>query len=410
MDGLTYQQLLAQQYEENAHPMSQQEEFTNDEYNVKEHVTKGSGFELEDPHRFQQFAGNRNLEEDVVKSQAFEDKSKLSVRYNKDVRTSVFNIDTRFRAYSTAVTIPQTYLSQSFTPTSGIVSAATQTAAHFIFRFSRQIKNAISIKLSSLELPNTFANFSANRLNSCFGVRAHTTSISAPLYTKVDIAPLVNGIDTPKYYPTPTLIASAIQTALKACGITNAGSFTCVVTNGYVVINNSSGTKYDFDFMSNMSIPSLFTSVDSNIPTSPLLFDTLGTTLGFSQEEQTNGTYTNTSTVTGTYLPDMNTDEYIYIAINDYTNITPQSVNNTYFPVFAKIPMTVAKDATLYDNDVSNPSRKTYYFLQPSNINTLDIQLLDRTGVVLSNVRDYSMTLEIEEVVSQALYEKLREL
>jgi hypothetical protein len=359
MDGLTYQQLLAQQYEENAQPMGDEEEFRHEEYNVKEHVTKGSGFELEDPHRFQQFAGNRNLEEDLVKSQAFDDKSKLSVRYNKDVRTSVFNIDTRFRAYSTALTIPQTYLSQSFTPTSGIVSVATQTAAHFIFRFSRQIKNAISIKLSSLELPNTFANFSANRLNSCFGVRVHTSSITPPLYTMVDIAPLVNGINTPKYYPTATLIASAIETALKACGIADANSFTCVVTNGYIVINNSSSTNYDFDFMSNMSIPSLFTSVDSDIPTSPLLFDTLGTTLGFSQEEQTNGTYMDTSTVTGTYLPDLNTDEYIYIAINEYTNITPQSVNNTYFPVFAKIPMTVAKDSTLYDNDVSNPTRKT---------------------------------------------------
>jgi hypothetical protein len=51
-------------------------------------------------------------------------------------------------------------------------------------------------------------------------------------------------------------------------------------------------------------------------------------------------------------------------------------------------------------------------FLQPTNINLLEIRLLDGFGndLRMDNNVNYSMTLEIEEVLSQALYEKLREL
>ena len=64
----------------------------------------------------------------------------------------------------------------------------------------------------------------------------------------------------------------------------------------------------------------------------------------------------------------------------------------------------------ILDSESTNTTLKTYRFLQPTNIQQLEIQLLDRAGVELSFDNDYSMTLEIEEVISQALYEKLREM
>ncbi len=85
-------------------------------------------------------------------------------------------------------------------------------------------------------------------------------------------------------------------------------------------------------------------------------------------------------------------------------------MNNTFFTVFAKIPIGVNKGAMILDSDVSNTTSKTYRFLLPTNIQQLEIQLLDRAGVELSFDNDYSMTLEVEEVISQALYEKLREM
>jgi len=434
-ESLTYQQILAQQYDENDYIRRPREDFADLEaaYTVEEmNPTDGKVQVLEDQQMFQQFAGNRNLEGDVIKPQAFEDKSKQSVRYNKDVRTTVVNIDSRFRAFATAINIPQTYLSESYQPSSSVTSAATQGPGHFLFRFNRQMKNVVSIKLSSLELPNTFANFSASRRNSSFGVRRTGTT---SYFTKVDIAPLVGGVDVPRYFATPALLAAAVQAALIATNISGSDKFICAVNSGgYIQISNSSNNiSYDFDFVTNVTTPSLFSSNNSNIPTAPQLFDTLGSVMGFSGNYYNvmssplnvdgtlagsavgiSGTCVDTcntiSLVTGTYTPNLNTDDYIYMELNDYATVTPQTVNNTYFPVFAKIPIRVPKGDMLFDTEVTNTTRKIYHFVQPSNINTLDIQLLDRTGVVLSNMKDYSMTLEIEEVVSQGLYEKLREL
>jgi hypothetical protein len=390
MADITYHQLLAQQYEENARNNPIVQEDFEQEYTVQESSAAGARYHLEEAETFQGFAGNRNGEDVVSKAVPFEDKSKLSVRYNKDVRTEVFSIDTRFRAYSTAFSIM----------TGGVdyvLLNVFQYTSHFLFRFSRQVKNAISIKLSSLEFPNTFANYIQYRGNTCFGVRV--TGSGNP-YTKIDIA-----TTGPQYLPTPKLLADAVQTSLKNCGLANAATFTCRVTaDGYIEISNTQTTPYDFDFTTNVTTPSLFSSSSSAIPTSPQLFDTLGTSLGFSRN------YSGVSTVTGIYLPDTNVDDYIYIAINEYNTVTPQTLDNTYFSVFAKIPMTVDKGKILFDTDSTNTTRKIFQFLQPTNIQNLDIKLLDRTGTLLSNTQDYSMTLEIEEVVSHALYEKLREL
>jgi hypothetical protein len=401
MSDITYHQLLAQQYEENAktNPIHREDLYEDEGYTVEEYTTSPSRNQLEDNQKFQVFAGNRNEEDIVLKGANFEDKSKLSVRYNKDVKTTVFSVDTRFRAASTPF-VPSFGGVQQYD--TAVISSAIQLTNRFLFRFSRQVKNAISIKLTSLEFPNTFANFIQYRGNTSFGLRI--TGSGNP-YTKIDIAN-----SAPQYLPTPKLLAAAVQTALQnSTGVAGYATFSCTVVDGYIQISNSSPapTGYDFDFTTNVTTPSLFRRLEDgelNFPTLPQLFDTLGTSLGFSTN------YSGVSTVTGIYLPDTNVDDYIYIAINEYNTVTPQTLDNTYFSVFAKIPMRVEKGVMLFDTETTNTNRKIFQFLQPTNIQTLDIQLLDRTGTLLANTQDYSMTLEIEEVVSQALYEKLREL
>jgi uncharacterized protein YicC (UPF0701 family) len=106
----------------------------------------------------------------------------------------------------------------------------------------------------------------------------------------------------------------------------------------------------------------------------------------------------------------LNTDDYIYISINDYSTVVPQTINDTYFTVFAKIPVTVDKGQIIFDNDSNNSTNKTYRFLLPSNLQQLEIQLLDRAGQELTFDGNFSMTLEVEEILNQSLYEKMREL
>lgn len=431
MDGLTYQQILAEQYEENARNIlafqqTEYEHVQDEQYEINGHNYQiQHGNPIVDPDAYKQFAGNRNDEEDVIKPQIFEDKSKLSVRYSKDVKTNVFNIDSRFRAYVT----PGAGVDPALTSGTGTNAALSQylaslsptsvsNASHFVFRFQRQVRNAISIKLSSLELPNVFDNFSSVRGNTKFRVKRSVDST----YQIVDIAPNnPDGSANPKYYPTSSLIVSAINTSLTLLGSTYT-TLTCSLNSeGYVTFQNNSSTTFNFDFASSPLIsPELFVpggtqELDTTYKyAQPQVFDVLGLALGFGKRQfgslNAIATLGPSSTLTAEFLPDLNSDDYIYLAINDYNTVIPQTVNNTFFTVFAKIPITVNKGQMIIDSESVNTTTKTYRFLQPTNIQQLDIQLLDRAGVELSFDNDYSMTLEIEEVISQALYEKLREM
>ena len=409
----TYQQLLADQYEENARDIlafqqldyEQVDAEGNDEVNAYQNPAMQVN-SLEDPYQFNKFAGDRNTEEIIARPGDFDDKSKLSVRYSKDVKLNTFNIDSRFRAYvipgvlstNSAVNQPEQYTLNTFNPTS------VSTAAHFVFRIRRQLKNAISIKLSSLELPNTFANFSNARGNTSFQIR----KTGRPTYDVVNI----DLDDVPEYIPNATLLCEAIQTALRKLSITEfpaAAKFTCTLNNqGYIVIGNTDTTSQNYDFN--------FAYTPVSIP----LFDPLGVLMGFktSQTAYKNiPVYSPTGsptpppkTLVATYLPDVETDDYIYIVINDYSTVIPQTVNDTYFTVFAKIPLIANKGELIYDNDSTNSTNKTYRFQLPTNLQQLEIRLLDRAGEQLTFDGNFSMTLEVEEVLNQSLYEKMREL
>jgi hypothetical protein len=400
MDGLTYQQILAQQYEENARDIlafqqTEYEHVQDEQYEINEHNYQAPrGEEIVDPDAYRQFAGNRNDEEDVIRPQTFEDKSKLSVRYNKDVRTNVFNIDSRFRAYVTPGAGVDPAITSGAGTNSGIsqyLAALTPTAvsnaSRFIFRFQRQVRNAISIKLSSLELPNVFANFSSARGNTKFRVKRSTDTT----YKIIDIAPNnPDGTVNPQYYPTPNLLVGAINTGLTSLGSPYT-TVTCALnSDGYITFQNNSGTTFNFDFTSSPLIsPELFVPGGSQVLDTtyryaqPQVFDVLGLALGFSKKQST--TLNGSSTLTAQFLPDLNSDDYIYISVNDYNTVLPQTVNNTFFTVFAKIPITVAKGQMIIDSESTNTTTKTYRFLQPTNIQQLDIQLLDRAGVELSD-------------------------
>jgi hypothetical protein len=262
-----------------------------------------------------------------------------------------------------------------------------------------------------MELPNVFANFSSVRGNTKFRIKQSTEAT----YKIIDIAPN----NTPKYYPTPNLLVSAVNASLTSLGSPYT-TLTCGLnSDGYITFQNNSSTTFNFDFSSSPLVsPELFVAgSDQVLDTTykyaqPQIFDVLGLALGFGKQQFTPliATLNSSSTLTGQFLPDLNSDDYVYLVINDYSTVIPQTVNNTFFTVFAKIPIGVNKGAMIMDTDASNSTSKIYRFLQPTNIQQLEIQLLDRAGVELSFDNDYSMTLEIEEVISQALYEKLREL
>jgi len=210
----------------------------------------------------------------------------------------------------------------------------------------------------------------------------------------------------PEGYYNDLNIHGRVTTALNSMNVSGGGKFTSSMdsTNRTTITNtNTSGYTYDVHFGN---------------PTTPQVYPTLLYMLGFSQLKTPNisgvalTTYLNTATLVSEDPMSTNVDNYFYISINDWNNVLHQSKNDSFFTVFAKIPVNVDKGKLIYDNDSTNTTSKTFRFLQPTNIQSLEIKLLDGFGneLQMDDTVNYSMTLEIEEVLSQALYEKLREL
>jgi hypothetical protein len=109
---ITYGQLLAQTYEENARDIlvHQQNDYEDEDvegYDIQEHnAAQDFGQELTDPHEFQRFGGARGTEEVLMKPKDFEDKGSASVRRAKDVQNHIFNIDTLFRPFAVGGILP----------------------------------------------------------------------------------------------------------------------------------------------------------------------------------------------------------------------------------------------------------------------------------------------------------------
>lgn len=393
---LTYQQILAEQFQENDRLYRQEEDDDDDdveEFQVEGNDAGDRGYELEDRSAFREFAGNRNTEALIVNpSRDFDDKGKNSVRYNKDVIRRVFNIDTRFRAYIQPGFGQTVSGDPALTALQNSANIATSSISHFVFRTHDIVKNGMSVKLSSLELPNRFCNLFPSRGNSSFLVKRYD---SVDDYTAIEVDYVEGDPNKGGYYNNVSIVSEIEQKLNRAFG---ANQFRCTRNiDGQAIIESMlpAGNPTTFEFLFPEEL------------VSPQLFRTLPQALGFSET-----LYSNVAIIESEDAVDMNSDTYIYLQINDWNTVTPQVSNDAYFTVFAKIPVTVDKGKLIYDNDVTNTTLKTYHFLQPTNVQQMEIKLLDRLGQTLQfppNI-NYSMTLEVEDVASKALYEKLREM
>lgn len=362
METLNYQKLLADIYEENAknllvHQNEYEEEEGVDENEEHDYEKR----ELPEPEGFQKFAGDRGTEEHINKiGNSFDDKSKLSVRYEKDVKTHVINIDSRFRSYTNS------------TPSN---SYEESKSSNFVFRPSRAYKNIVSVKLSSLEFPNVMYTFSAARENITIG-------ISQPPGN-----PYVYFTIVPGNYPDAATLGTAVEDAIQATYPTFSITYDSITNK----ITISDTNPFNMDFT-----PSTVTTPFDN---------GLGHYLGFR-----NLTYATSSTsYVSESCPDIFGDTYVYLVVNDYGIIEHQDFNHTNFTAMAKIQLNVPKNTMIFDQ--LNTTTKEYFFQQPTNINQLRVQLLDAYGRELDLIgMNFSVTLELKEVVNHALYEKMREL
>lgn len=276
----------------------------------------------------------------------YQERTTNSTTYNTDVKKHYINIDTKFR------NSPELY-----------------TSTNFRWKLFRPIKNCISIRVASVEIPNNFYTFSSAKKNVEFKARL----TGSPSYTTLTL---------PDGNYTAADMESELQTLLQT-----------VDSNFSVLISLISGK---------IKIENLISNFDILWPENPnnSTFNWgLGYNLGFTQKE-----YLNKSTLTAERFIDLVGDNYILLQIGDYEGIYHEVEKQGLISATAKIIITSDKYSILFDNG-SNFITKEVLFPNPTNITSFNVRLIDsyNNDIDLLNT-NYSFTLEIVEIVNSKLY------
>lgn len=376
-----YQQLLAE-YQRNPRDLLVEYSDYDEDHHLEGYAEEEySDYKVPNSNEFNRFQGDRGVPDNVVQPKAI-DKGKGTIKRDTDVRNVILNIDSAFRANA----VPSA--------TSG--ETTVSRTSWFLFASSRIYKNISSVKLTSVEFPNTFYTFSAARGNTTFTL----TIQQGPQIGIYQLTIPDGNYQTSNTILTldPTALIDAIQTQI----ITPVASGGLGIS-GFTVAYSDVSQKVTFAYAGSFAIA--FPESSSNV-----YKNGIGYNLGFYQRSYTS-TALRTNQITSDILPDAVQDKYFYIQINDWNLIDRQDSNQTSYPVFAKIQLPGTKNTMIFDSNYVNSSTKEYYFQQPVNIQKMEIKLLDSFGNILeTNGDNWSMTLELRQVNDSSTYEELNKL
>jgi len=247
----------------------------------------------------------------------------------------------------------------------------------FIIDLTTSLKNVISMRLASLEIPNISHVISANLGTNSFkftkdNISTHVTIPSGNyeywlLASKINAATSQNGGNLTSLGATISIDATSLRTTIKS----------------------TTGSPINIDFGNPVN------------PQAPPM-RTLGWLLGFRNRKYEGHTeYTSEGAV------DMAGSKYFFLCINDFNQSVHDVVTAVYENSFmqdnilARIPMREGKGVVLFDDCTDKITKKRHYF-GPVNINKLHIKIIDEFGMPIDLLAaDYSLALEF-----QILYEK----
>jgi hypothetical protein len=259
------------------------------------------------------------------------------------------------------------------------------TPTDFLYNLPVEIKNVSSLRLVSIEIPNSWYLFSSKKKNNifCILVEDNCSKICKEYIIEISDGNY-NFENLEVYLNTTYFYESGIDYPLKNIKFTiNPNS----LKSNFEILDEDENT-YSF---------SLKFSSDIN----QNMMNTAGWILGFRLAN-----YLNIKKITSEGLFDAGGDRYVYLSVNDfqYNNNTSNIVcfdnNILNEDVIAKIPMENGK-LSLIINDNNNSLAKMRRYNGPINLSKLQIRLLDQFGCIIDlNNMDFSITLEL-----QILYE-----
>jgi hypothetical protein len=351
--------------------------------------------ELEDQHEFQKPQGSHQAAALMPEPEKDVHKSTTAVTYDKAVQVHVISIDSRFRT------------DQGSNP------------SNFLFKLLTPIKNVISVRLSSLEIPNTWYTFSEIRGN---------TSMVIIISPKASLLGVVAGrvVITEGNYTVNSLAANDILIEL----FTQLNN--TFPNNSFSIYFNPISGKLTISCFTKNNTPTggyTYLNQPKAIPTppppsltgyeTPVLFSInfadgiyssrednwgLGYNLGYRIQQTDLSTFQ-----TADSIVDVIDSNYVFLSLNpDWRVVEHNQPDSSQTAAFAKVIIDVAKNDIVYDNG-ANTITKQYYLKQPTNITSFTVAITDEYHqYVQLQGGNVSMTLEVTEVLHSSLYEAMR--
>lgn len=269
------------------------------------------------------------------------------------------------------------------------------TSSDFTIVLPYYFKNVLSLRLSSLQLPNVIYTISKFNGNNSFYIEEDTTGINGTI-----IFPDGNYTNINDFC---SILETEINTQL---GISPSRFIvSCDSYSGKITILN---TTNNFTLIFNTSLNTIIDKCKKEfIPTEgkrqqncvelEKIYKQFGWIIGYRKDLYTqSNSYTTEGIYNGAY------PNYIYFVLNDYNNSQAQNVFGMYSKsiigdnILGMIPITSQDFIVNFTNGSDFIEKKREYF-GPVRIQRLKIQLLNQYGeLIYLNNMDYSFSLELE--------------
>jgi hypothetical protein len=253
----------------------------------------------------------------------------------------------------------------------------------FLYIIPSEITKVISMRLVSIEIPNSWYLFSNDKKNNWFEISIEVEEVTTYCY---DIS-----------IPEGNYDCDSLQEYLNRTYFYESGLDNYLKYIKFFIDPRNLKSQFEIIEIDMNPSPKITFSLKFSQNINHNIMNTFGWTIGFRL-----GNYLKMCNVISEGLFDAGGDRYIYLAINDfqYNNNTSnivcfdKSILNE--DVIAKIPMIDGK-LSLIINDNNNSLAKIRRYNGPINLNRLHIKILDHFGSVVDlNNMDFSMTLELE--------------
>ena len=251
----------------------------------------------------------------------------------------------------------------------------------FLYLIPTEIKNVVSMKLASIEIPNAWYLFSHLQKNNQFVIEWVSKDSLKQIFPIIVPDGNYDNESLQYYLNTTYFYESSTETDLK-----------------YIRFSiDPYNYKSKFEILPEVEERNIRFSLLFSEDINQNIMSTFGWILGFRMPKY----FQIKERICSEGLFDAGGDRYIYVSITDYQyntntlNIVGFDKSTLNEDIIAKIPMVNGKLSLIIDDNNDLVKKRKYN--GPVNISRLHIKIMDKFGTIIDlNHMDYSLTLELE--------------